>query len=107
MFHNVYELNEQKALSENYFSKWFWMPTEDNDIISFPNTITKNSASIDLSKPKKPIVKFNFTTNFTQINQSITTKGTIKYNYVNNTVLDIPEEVITSWKTKPNYLRTF
>lgn len=76
-------------------------------ITGFNWEITSADAVIDLSKSQNPIVKFKLSAYFPSINKSLHCGGTLKYNNVNNTKLDIPEEVITAWQSYDNYERVF
>ncbi len=95
---NIYTVNSEKAVSENAFARWFEAFDANGRQIYFSNDIQSCSVEIDLNNPQAPILNFSLTTLFPAIDRSITCGGKIKYNYVNNTVIEIPQTVKDMWQ---------
>ncbi len=96
---NLYILNGEKATKENAFASWFG-DYDSSTYFSWKNyehEITSCSATIDLTNPATPKLNFSLTASFPKIESEITCGGTIKYNYVNNTKIEVPDEVTELW----------
>lgn len=104
---NIYKLNENNSIKSNFFSRWFWALDDNNKKLTFSNQVTANSATINLQNPTSPIVSFSLTTYYESIEKSITCNGSLKYNYVDNTKINIPEEVLKKWQEDSTYTRNF
>ena len=75
--------------------------------IGFEWEVTECDLTLDISKANKPQLKFSISAYYPHVHTTIECGGTLKYNNVDNTVLNIPQEVQDAWKSFDGYAREF
>lgn len=89
---------KNEFLENNTLRHWFKL---DYEPVCFSSTyrfdLTAYNVVIDLSKEKSPNIDFSLSAYFNNLNKTITCGGEIKYNYINNTKITVPDEVQEKW----------
>lgn len=69
--------------------------------------LTKADVRIDLKDGKTPNVNYSLKAYIKDVDKSIDYEGNIKYNYINNTKINVPQEVIGQWSEYEGFNRVF
>lgn len=106
---NKYFLNQTpEILQSKELHDWYDV---DNILPNFSGSVkwevTSYSVVIDVVNRARPKVDFELSCYYPSIDKTIKNYGTLKYNYINNTLLKIPEEVKKKWKEFEGYKRRF
>lgn len=97
----TYMVQELNANEREILAKSF----KDKHKLNFKMEFKEVSGKIDLSKSKSPVVEFSYEIYIPSIEESAEFSGKLNYNYVNNTVIVLPQSVKQLWAQDEGYLR--
>ncbi len=107
---NIYQCSDIGIAAEDLHD-WFKIMSTTNTIwkkySGFCWEVTDCDLTLDLSKANKPRLKFSMEAYYEGVDTTIECGGTLQYNNINNTVLEVPAEVQEAWKSYEGYARKF